>query len=89
MQKHAKCLDLVKRFPTNIQYLRATNRRRYSRERASQKLEVIQFIFSIHSLLGFLFILFGVAVSPAPSSTSEDQRMRGGTLKARSSILRD
>ena len=52
MQKYVHIVDLVKSFLTVISYLVSTckNRLRYSRERSSQNFEVIQFVFSIHSL---------------------------------------
>ena len=47
VHKYVNLVDLVTSFPTSIHCKR---RRRYSRERGSQSLEVIQFIFSFASL---------------------------------------
>ena len=51
LQKYVNLVDLVKSFLTSIYYLLANNRLRYIRERASESSEVIQFFFSIHSLV--------------------------------------
>ena len=49
VQKHENLVDLVKSFPTSIYLL---NRRRCSRERASQSLEENSIHFSFASLIG-------------------------------------
>jgi len=54
VQKYVSVVDLVKIFPLSI-YLK--NRRRYSRERASQSLAVIQFIHSFMFMSNLLKIL--------------------------------
>ena len=58
MHKYVHLVDLVKSFLMSIHYLVFTfkNRLRYNRDRASQRLAVIQFIFSIHSLGRLLLV---------------------------------
>ena len=47
MQTYVNIVDLFKSFLTSVYF---QNRLRYSRDRAFQRVEVFQFIFSIHSL---------------------------------------